>query len=55
MNEAMFWREAGNGTVRCALCPHNCKIAEGSPGLCGVRRNAALRRCRADVRCRVKL
>jgi len=41
MNEAMFWREAGNGTVRCALCPHNCKIAEGSPGLCGVRRNTA--------------
>ena len=39
MNEAMFWSKADGGAVRCALCPHNCKIPEGSAGFCGVRRN----------------
>ena len=39
MNEAMFWHEAENGLVKCVLCPHSCKIPEGSAGLCGVRRN----------------
>jgi len=41
MNEAMFWHEPGNGVVHCGLCPHNCKIPEGSLGFCGVRRNIA--------------
>ena len=39
MNEALFWNPAKNGAVHCALCPHSCKIPEGSAGLCGVRRN----------------
>jgi len=39
MNEAMYWHEAENGAVKCVLCPHSCKIPEGSTGLCGVRRN----------------
>ncbi|MGQ9621722.1 MAG: AmmeMemoRadiSam system radical SAM enzyme [Bacteroidales bacterium] len=34
----MFFRQAGNKTI-CYLCPHNCKIAEGKTGICGVRRN----------------
>jgi len=39
MSEAMFWSAAEHGTVKCRLCPHNCKIPENSTGLCGVRRN----------------
>ena len=30
-----------NGRLRCTLCPHNCSIAEGKSGVCGVRTNAA--------------
>lgn len=25
--------------MRCVLCPHGCRIAEGGAGICGVRRN----------------
>src|SRR4030042_4650776 len=25
--------------IECLLCPHQCKIAEGKTGICGVRRN----------------
>jgi len=28
-----------DGKVICRLCPHNCKIAEGRTGICGVRKN----------------
>lgn len=28
-----------DGKVICTLCPHNCKIAEGKTGICGVRKN----------------
>jgi len=27
--------------VKCGLCPHNCTIAEGKRGICGVRKNIA--------------
>lgn len=27
------------GKITCQLCPHNCKIAEGKTGICGVRSN----------------
>ncbi len=33
--------ERHNDRLRCKLCPHNCSIAEGKSGLCGVRTNAA--------------
>ncbi|TVR32938.1 MAG: AmmeMemoRadiSam system radical SAM enzyme [Spirochaetaceae bacterium] len=33
--------ERHNDKLRCTLCPHNCSIAEGKSGLCGVRANAA--------------
>ncbi len=36
MKEARFYSKE-NGKVRCLLCPHNCLIAEGKKGLCGVR------------------
>lgn len=35
---AAHWRTEG-GSVRCALCPHNCLIAEGKRGICRVREN----------------
>lgn len=35
---AHYVREAGGG-VRCGLCPHGCRIADGERGRCGVREN----------------
>lgn len=39
MQEASYYRQKSAGTVVCTLCPHNCQIAEGDNGLCGVRGN----------------
>ncbi len=39
MKEAQFYTALENGDVLCRLCPHNCKLAEGKVGVCGVRRN----------------
>ncbi|MBN3033469.1 MAG: AmmeMemoRadiSam system radical SAM enzyme [Candidatus Saganbacteria bacterium] len=41
MKEALFYsRVAGSESrVQCRLCPHNCSIADGKRGLCGVREN----------------
>ncbi len=36
--EARFW-EPKNGRVQCHLCPHECIIADGQRGICGVREN----------------
>jgi pyruvate formate lyase activating enzyme len=36
--QARFW-EAAKGKVACHLCPHECRIAEGKTGICGVRKN----------------
>ena len=36
---AMFRSGAEGGAVRCALCPHGCKIPENAAGRCGVREN----------------
>lgn len=33
----MYWQAAGDH-VQCVLCPHTCRIAEGTTGRCGVRR-----------------
>jgi len=38
-HEAMFWEKDGDDRVRCLLCPHNCVIAPGRTGRCGVRKN----------------
>ena len=43
----MFWQEAENGTVNCALCPHGCEIPHGKAGLCRVRENIGGRLCAA--------
>ena len=35
---AAHWHREGEA-VRCDLCPHRCRIAEGKSGVCGVREN----------------
>jgi pyruvate formate lyase activating enzyme len=35
---AAYWVPEGDA-VRCGLCPHRCRIAEGKAGICGVREN----------------
>ena len=39
MKKALFFEKQENNKVRCLLCPHNCLIAEGQTGICGVRKN----------------
>ena len=39
MKEAWFYKKLENNRVHCQLCPHDCKIAEGKYGICGVRQN----------------
>jgi pyruvate formate lyase activating enzyme len=35
--------KAGEGKLECLLCPHNCKLADGKTGICGVRKNTGER------------
>ncbi|MBN1884588.1 MAG: AmmeMemoRadiSam system radical SAM enzyme [Candidatus Krumholzibacteriota bacterium] len=39
--EARWWKPAGNGRVRCLLCPRACVIPPGDSGWCGARGNEA--------------
>jgi pyruvate formate lyase activating enzyme len=39
MKEALFYRQEAEGAVRCSLCNHRCRIAQGKEGLCRVRKN----------------
>ena len=38
MHEALLWEPDGE-RVRCLVCPNDCRIAQGSRGICGVREN----------------
>jgi len=38
VKEALFY-EKTDGKVKCRLCPHECLIAKGKRGICGVREN----------------
>ena len=38
MKEAMFYEKKGS-VLQCRVCPHNCVIADGKRGFCGVREN----------------
>lgn len=35
----MLWEHATGSSVRCLLCPHQCRLSLGATGLCGVRFN----------------
>jgi pyruvate formate lyase activating enzyme len=41
MKEALFYKQVPGpkSNVQCELCPHNCLIADGKRGVCGVREN----------------
>lgn len=39
MKQAAYCQTLENGRVLCRLCPHECKVAVGQYGICGVRRN----------------
>lgn len=39
MKEARFYQKLEAEKVKCVLCPHECQIAPGKRGLCGVREN----------------
>jgi pyruvate formate lyase activating enzyme len=38
-HEAWFYETLPGGRVHCSLCPHDCRIADGSRGACAVRYN----------------
>ena len=39
MKEALLYEKIEGQLVRCFLCGHHCRIAEGGFGICGVRQN----------------
>jgi len=39
MKEALLYEKWRDSEVRCGVCPHRCRIREGSRGICGVREN----------------
>jgi len=39
LSEAMFYERLPENRVHCTLCPHDCRIADGARGACGVRIN----------------
>ena len=39
LHEASFYERLPEGRVHCTLCPHDCRIADGSRGACSVRYN----------------
>ena len=45
MHEARQYKKIEQNAVQCLLCSHQCKIAEGKHGICGVRQNHGGRLC----------
>lgn len=39
MKKAKFYKPLDQNKVQCFLCPHECTIADGKIGICGVRQN----------------
>lgn len=39
MKTALYYKELGDGKVRCRLCPHQCNLEPGEAGNCRVRVN----------------
>lgn len=40
LKEALLYEKIGNNKVQCHLCAHQCRIASGHFGICGVRQNS---------------
>lgn len=38
MHRAEYWHVEDDGSIRCELCPHGCRLTDGRSGLCRVRR-----------------
>lgn len=39
LHPARFWEPSDGDSVRCHLCPHQCRIPDGGSGTCGARAN----------------
>ena len=39
MKEARWWYTEADGRILCTLCPRYCRIGEGQPGFCYIRKN----------------
>ena len=39
LHEASFYEQLPDRRVHCTLCPHDCRLADGSRGACSVRYN----------------
>ncbi|MCK4928583.1 MAG: AmmeMemoRadiSam system radical SAM enzyme, partial [Methanosarcinales archaeon] len=39
IHEAVLFDRLENGKVQCHVCSHECTIAKGKSGICGVREN----------------
>ena len=39
MKEALWWHTEDDGRILCTLCPRFCRMAEGQPGFCYIRKN----------------
>ena len=39
LRPARYWEKAGDGSVRCLLCPNACVIGDGEQGACRARKN----------------
>lgn len=39
LHEARYYQSLPDGKLLCTLCPHDCHIADGGRGICGVRYN----------------
>lgn len=39
LREAWFSERQPDGRIRCSLCPHDCRIVDGSRGACAARFN----------------
>ena len=39
LTEAKYYRKLKDKEVQCVLCPHQCIVAQGERGICGVREN----------------
>jgi pyruvate formate lyase activating enzyme len=39
MKEALWWETQEDGRILCTLCPRYCRIGDGQPGFCYIRKN----------------